>query len=139
MFHDILVPVDFTEKNLEALRLAQELALAGRGRITLLHVIERIEHLPVEGLGGFYEKLEKSAAEGMRSLTQGLGEHPLIGRQEIVYGKRAEEIVRFAEEHGSDLIVLSSHRVDPHRPGRWWSTVSHEVAVRAKCPVLLVK
>ena len=139
MFRSILVPVDFTDKNREALRLAQELALPGRGRITLLHVIERIEHLPIEDLTGFYEKLENSAAEGMRSLTQGSGEHPLVDRQEILYGKRAEEIVRFAEEHGSDLIVLSSHRVDPHRPGRWWSAVSHEVAVRAQCPVLLVK
>jgi hypothetical protein len=38
-----------------------------------------------------------------------------------------------------DLIVLTSHPLEPDRPGGGWGTISYQVAVFADCPVLLVK
>jgi universal stress protein A len=59
--------------------------------------------------------------------------------QEIVYGDRAEEIVKFAAAHDIDLIVLASHRIDPSSTRREWGTISYKVGILAQCPVLLVK
>ena len=59
--------------------------------------------------------------------------------QQITYGNRAREIVSHADEHGTDLIVLASRQLDPEQPEKTWTSISHQVAVLARCPVLLVK
>jgi nucleotide-binding universal stress UspA family protein len=60
-------------------------------------------------------------------------------REEVVFGHRAPEIVRYAGEGESDLIVLKSHRIDLENPAAGWGTVSYKVGILAQCPVLLVK
>ncbi len=45
----------------------------------------------------------------------------------------------FAAEEDSDLIILSSHRIDLENPGSSWTTLSYKVAILAQRPVLLVK
>ncbi len=57
----------------------------------------------------------------------------------LQYGKRAEAIVRYAENRDMDLIVLSSHKVDRDHPALGWGTISYRIAIVARCPVLLVK
>jgi nucleotide-binding universal stress UspA family protein len=42
MFQNILVPVDFSERNVQALAIALEMARMGHGRIALLHIIKFI-------------------------------------------------------------------------------------------------
>ena len=73
---------------------------------------------------------------------------PLVSRFEgstlevdrtVVYGKPAEEIVRFAVDKQVDLIVLASHQIDLSRLGHGWGTLSYKIGVLAPCPVLLVK
>ena len=141
MFSDILVPVDLTEKNRAAVEVAADLARRAEGdaRLTLLHVIETIDHVPFEDLEDFYSTLEEKAEAGLEALA---GLLPAGGpeiRRRVVYGHRARAIVDYAVDEGCDLIVLSSHRVDPERRGEDWATISHKVAILAPCPVLLVK
>ena len=163
MFDNILVPVDFAPKNHGALAVACE--LAGQGRITLLHVIERIDsdgsersdgsdvsarpgsavdHAGGEGdeeLDRFYERLEERSRERMdemlAELGAGLGGSHVATR--IVYGHRARTIVDTAAELDCDLIVMSSHRVQSVRPAADWISISHKVAILAGCPILLIK
>ena len=59
--------------------------------------------------------------------------------EEVIFGDRAHEIVRYAMERGVDLIVLSSHRIDLGNPSAGWGTVSYKVGILSQCPVLLVK
>lgn len=139
MFREILVPVDLSEKNVAAVRIAFELALQSGGRVTLLHVIERIEDAPAEEVRPFYAELEEAAERKTVALLDRIeGEAPEVERR-IVYGQRAKEIVELATAAGVDLIVLSSHRIDPERPYEGWGTISQKVALLAPCPVLLVK
>lgn len=138
MFRKLLVPVDLTEKNLRAVQVARDLALETGGGVTLLHVIETLD-LPFDELAEFYERLEAKAARAMRELSAPLEEASHPHAQHVVYGKRAEEIVAFAEEHGFELLVMSSHRVDLEDPGAGWTTLSYKVAILAQCPVLLIK
>jgi nucleotide-binding universal stress UspA family protein len=143
MFRKILIPVDFTDKNEAA--LAAALQTAGqkdadpRGEIVLLHVIETIEHIGFEEMSDFYRGLETRAAAKLFALEDRFREAGLDVRHEILYGKRAETIVRYAEDHGTELIVLSSHKVDPDHPALGWGTISYRIAIVARCPVLLVK
>jgi nucleotide-binding universal stress UspA family protein len=140
MFRKLLVPVDFTEKNEAALSSASEVACANEGvEVTLLHVIETIEHIEFDEMADFYRGLEARAAAKLFQMEEKLGKSGVRARHEVVYGKRAEMIVSFAEEHGTDLMILSSHKVDREHPALGWGTISYRIAIVARCPVLLVK
>lgn len=140
MFRKLLVPVDFTEKNEAALGSAVEIASGSEGaQVTLLHVIETIEHIEFEEMGDFYRGLEARAAARLFQMEEKLKTSGVRVRHEVVYGKRAEAIVRYAEEHETDLMILSSHKVDRDHPALGWGTISYRIAIVARCPVLLVK
>lgn len=138
MFGNILVPVDLTEKNTRAVAAAREVASRFAAGLTLLHVIATID-LPFEELSEFYGRLEAKAGAALAALSEPLQASGLEMKTHIAYGSRAQEIVRHAESHGIDLIVLSSRQLDPEDPSKNWATVSHKVAILARCPVLLVK
>jgi universal stress protein A len=138
MFQRILVPVDLTQKNARAVETARDLASESGGTVTLLHVIETLD-LPFDELEGFYARLEQKARRAMDEMAAPLQEAGLSFARRVSYGKRAEEIVDFAAEEDSDLIILSSHRIDLENPGSSWTTLSYKVAILAQCPVLLVK
>ena len=142
MFKKILVPVDFTDKNEAALNSAIEIADRSNGEeseVTLLHVIETIEHIEFDEMSDFYRGLETRAAARLFALEERLQKAGVQARHDILFGKRAETIVRYAEEHGTDLVILSSHKVDRDHPALGWGTISYRVAIVVRCPVLLVK
>ena len=139
MFRRILVPVDFSRRNLAALRAAARVAGERPAEVTLLHVIERIHEEDSGVLDSFYRKLEISARRRMQELLPAVRGNRLTARGEIVYGKPVIEILRFAETSRSDLIVLSSHKLPLRRSGESWGTISYKVGVLSRCPVLLVK
>jgi nucleotide-binding universal stress UspA family protein len=139
MFHRILLPVDLTEKSLSAVNVAREFAVAAAADVTLLHVIETIEHVPFEEIKAFYERLEQSARKTLQEFSKKLQPHNMRVVEEIVYGHRTKEIIDYAVANQIDLIVLASHRIDPAVPARGWSSISYSVAILSPCPVLLVK
>ncbi|MCI0411896.1 universal stress protein [bacterium] len=136
MFKRILVPVDFTDKNLSALDRTYQLAKWSHGTVILIHVIEKVENIPEEEMKQFYHRLEKRAKNKMKQYATTFGEHGIPVIEKFIYGKRAEEIIRTAIEDEVDLIVLSSHKVDPAES---WGTLSYKIAVLSPLPVLLVK
>ncbi len=138
MFRRILLPVDLTDKNESALATAREL-LAESGAAVLLHVIEAIADAPFEDMQDFYQRLEEKARSGMSSMAASLASADHAVEQHVIYGRRATEIVSFAQENAIDLIVMTSRKFDPNRPETAWVSISHQVAVLARCPVLLLK
>jgi universal stress protein A len=138
MFRTILVPVDLTEKNGRALAVAAELARQGDGAVTMLHVIETLD-APFEELEDFYQRLEETARRRMSELGEPLRAAGVRHEYRIVYGKRAPEIVLYCRDHDVDLVVISSHRVDPENATRGFLTISHQVAIVAPAPVLVLK
>lgn len=139
MFQKILVPVDFTAKNRQALKIAQDLAKHHQGQIILLHVIERIEHLNQSELRVFYRSLQKKAATRLKSLEKEIRKRGLKVNVRTELGNRTEKIIRYAAEKKVDLILLNSHKVSLKKKGSDWGTISYKVAILAPCPVLLVK
>jgi len=142
MYRKILVPVDFTDKNQAALDSAVQIASPGAedgGEITLLHVIETIEHIDFNEMSDFYHGLETRATAKLFTLQEKLQEKGVRARHEVLFGKRAETILRHAEENGTDLMILSSHKVDRDHPALGFGSISYRIAIVARCPVLLVK
>lgn len=136
VFRRILVPVDFTPKALRAARVAA--LLAGKdARATLLHVIERIDDM--QGLDRFYRRLDAAAHRKIRPFVAVFERKGVQVRAAIVFGERLREVLRFASESRSDLIVMASHRFARNRPGGGWGTLSYKVGLLSACPVLLVK
>jgi len=138
MFGRILLPVDLTDKNESALIATREL-LAAAGTVVLLHVIETIADAPFEDMQDFYQRLEEKARSGMSSMATDLTSSDFTVEQHVIYGRRAGEIVSFAQDNAIELIVMSSRNLDPARPETAWASISHQVAVLARCPVLLLK
>jgi len=138
-FRHIVVPVDFTAKNQAALDIAFELASQNSARVTLLHVIETIENVPREELKGFYEQLASRASTQLESRSQRFADAGIAVDWKIRYGKRPVEIVQDAHDRKADLIVMSSHRVDPTAAVQSLGTLSYQVSILCDCPVLLVK
>jgi universal stress protein A len=139
MFQRILVPIDLTQKSLAAVDLAFEFAETSGAEVILLHVIETIEHVQFDELKPFYQRLEESARSGLMEFSEKFVSHDLPIDQALVYGHRSQEILNYAQANPVDLIIMSSHRIDPDRPGHDWSSISYSVAILSPCPVLLVK
>jgi nucleotide-binding universal stress UspA family protein len=138
MFKKILVPVDLTDSHARTLDIAAH--LAGKdGEVTLLHVIELIAGVSRDEEKTFYARLEKAAREHLARLGRRLDAARVAWQAQVLYGSRGPDVLRHAQEAGSDLIVLTSHRVDPQRPGAGWGTLSYTLGILSQCPVLLVK
>jgi len=138
MFQRILVPVDLTDRNASAIETAGGLAAGNGGTVVLLHVIETLD-LPFEELEDFYHKLEDKAMDALLEMAAPLRQAQVDFDPNVRYGDRAEEIVGFANEAGTDLVVLTSHKIDLESPGASWTTLSYKVAILVQCPVLLLK
>jgi nucleotide-binding universal stress UspA family protein len=139
MFRHILAPVDLSDRNTDALGRVAELAEAGTTRVTLLHVIETIQGVEFEELADFYRELEKKAERALAELRVPLDERGIRCETVVRYGPRAAQIVQFADDNGCDLVVLTSHRISPDRPGGGVGTTSHQVALLVGCAVLLLR
>ena len=139
MFSRLLVPLDFTDENEAAIKIALETAGRDGAEVTLLHVIEIIEHMGFDEMSDFYRKLEARAAAKLSVIADRFTAAGVRARYEIVFGHRAECILKQAQDLKTDLIVLSSHRVDRDHPALGFGTMSYQIAIVARCPVLLVK
>jgi nucleotide-binding universal stress UspA family protein len=139
VFEKILVPMDLSEKQQQVIEVAINLAGHEHGEVTLLHIIEVIAGLSFEEEHAFYSRLETAARDHLNQYGDVLSKHKVGWGMEVRYGSRAEEIVRYAEEVASDLIILRSHRIDPGAPGAGWGTLSYKVGILSSRPVLLVK
>ena len=142
MFEKILVPVDFSDPTPRPLKLALELAHAGRGRVVLLSVVD--DSFPNPDILSFqlpwadyHRHLRAEAERRLRELcTQGGGG----GEVEICVarGHPARTIVRFAAEENCDLIVMATHGTRGLQHALLGS-VTDKVIRQVHCPVLVVR
>jgi nucleotide-binding universal stress UspA family protein len=135
----VLVPSDLSDAAAGALNLAFVWGAALRmptssGGETALHVL----HVHAPGEAG-----HDGAARELHDQVQGAGGRTGCGTMLRVHehvvesGAAAEAILRFAREHGADLLVMGTHGQTASRR-ELVGSVSSLVARRARCPVLLV-
>lgn len=135
-----LVPVDFSESSLRALRHAVGLAEESDGSLTIVHVVAADNgwlDLGREQYRDLDKSLQKQAAAELRALADANVPRNVPADLEVRIGRPAEEIVAAASESKSDLIVLSTRgltELDRYLIG----SVAERVARLAPCPVFLM-
>ena len=139
----ILVPIDFSEHSLHALRVAEGLAKSTTGTITLLHVIEPLPMLPVpDSFSPFaaeQPRIIKLAQKKLDALPAARGIDPgLVGRTVVRLGIPWNEIVNTARELNRDAIVIATHGYTGWKHVFMGSTAERVVRY-ASCPVLVVR
>ncbi|HTX35079.1 MAG TPA: universal stress protein [Bryobacteraceae bacterium] len=122
-----LLPVDFSERSLEAAREAKALAKHFHSRLIMLNVMEadRRTGLQFEPGGSSVEELRAYFDREYR-------DEPIDYVVET--GDPAETIMEQAEACGADLIVMASHNRSAFESFAFGS-VTAEVLSMAKCPV----
>ena len=138
VFKHILVPVDFTEKNTAAIAAAAQLARQCDARISLLHVIEFIDFPDDDEITSFYDKLRDRSESELEKLLTLFDEDEFDVTVETIINHRSKGIVSYAVDNDVDLIVMSSHPIDPKR-SEGWGTISYQVSAVCHCSIMLVK
>jgi len=136
-FRSILVPVDFSDQSLEALRMARMIARDDLSRLCVLHVAEPLHadwHADMTAL-------QKTAHEVIRNVLEKFvrAEFGDAGpRRHFAQGKPVDVIVRYAAKMNADLIVLGTHG-RTGLPRVLIGSVAERVVRHAPCPVLVVR
>ena len=139
MLKHILLPVDLTDKHQKAVAAAADLAAQFGAEVTLLHVVELIPGIAQDEEKEFYKRLERIARKHLERFSAGLTERQVSCRGEVLIGNRTAEVVRYAQERGVDLIIVTAPQVTPANPAAGWGSLSYKIGALAACPVLLVK
>jgi len=138
----ILVPIDFTEQSLIALREAENLAKTSQAELTLLSIIEesgffarvfgdKSEEEVEKLIKGTKLKLQEIAA---RSMTRtGNDVNVLVSR-----GKVYQKIVEFSESIDADYIVMGTQG-QPKTMKRIMGSNANRVIRTSRIPVITIK
>jgi len=137
---NILVPIDFSDASMEALRHAKELALTYGAQITLLHAVEEVIYPSAYGV----EPADLPGPQVVNRVEESLAE---LARTEIGYehvvvearvGYAPSTILDYAESEAVDLVVIATHgRTGLER--MLLGSVAERVVRRAPAPVFSVK
>jgi nucleotide-binding universal stress UspA family protein len=119
MYDSILVPTDGSDPATEAADHAFDLAAEHGASVHLLYIVEADYQGTVEaygepgGMTAFNESilpaLEAEGEEAAENLEARAAERDLETTTEVRSGRAREDIVRYAEEEGIDLIVMGTH------------------------------
>ncbi len=136
----ILVPVDFSEPSLKALRSAAAFAEHFKAQIVLLHVVEPIatpdmEYLP---MAMNPERVIETANRKLKVLSKPRSKGPRLVDQALVRtGKPFREITDVAREMKTDLIIIATHGYTGLERALLGSTAERVVRY-APCPVMVL-
>lgn len=140
MFENLLLAVDGSEHALRAACVAASLAQAMNSQT--LRIVVAYDPIPPY-LGEPYlqnainARLDE-AQEVLKKAVQTVGNVPAEIQTEHLEGDAAETIIRVAETHGSDVIVMGSRGLG-RLTGLLLGSTSQKVVSHAPCPVLIVR
>jgi nucleotide-binding universal stress UspA family protein len=134
----ILVATDFSETSTAALRYGVDLARRFHAQLYLFHAIDHPgETAEAEYPLGLFETMQNAAHDRLRQLLSADELRDLEPHCAMRLGPAADEIVRYVDDCGIDLIVMGTHG----REGvvrALMGSVAEKVVRRAVCPVLTV-
>ena len=139
-YRNVLVAVDFSEESKAVVGKALEIAERNQARLNLLHVVEYTSSMyagdiPLPEDLNLDKDLAEQAAVKLKTLAVECGIADAAQYVEIGIPKR--EIVRVAEEHAADLIIVGSH--GRHGLQLLLGSTANGVLHQAKCDVLAVR
>ncbi len=139
----LLVPVDFSTHALKALDFAREIGAAFGMKMQLLHVFEEILY------PSFYfsnetppfivlPELETRSKRELQKWAKKVLRNPEEAELHVVRGLPVRDIIRFAGEEHSDMIVIATHGLTGLEH-LLLGSVTEKIVRLAQCPVFTVK
>lgn len=146
-FTHILVPTDFSEPSVRALRLAVKMARHGRARLTLLHVVPpQVSALAAEVPGWtafdpelvnrWQQELEANAQHELQRIGKDEIPDDVAWTAEVISGTVENVVVERCSALGCDLVTLGTVG-RTGLPHLLLGSVAERVMARAPVPVLV--
>jgi len=110
-YRHILVALNLGEESEQVLSRAAAIAQSNHARLSLVHVIEPLGYayggdIPMD-LTEIQQQLDAHAQKQLDEMARRVGVAP--DDTHVLVGRTQNEIHRFAEEQGVDLVVVGSH------------------------------
>ncbi|GGJ95251.1 universal stress protein [Lentibacillus kapialis] len=138
MFKRILLATDGSKHSVRSANHAIQLANQFNGTIDVVYVVdEQTSKSDVLHNDSKYE-IERKRKEKIQSVLEQLKETDIEYNVQILHGQPGPAIVEFANTNDFDCIVIGSRGLN-NLQTMILGSVSHKVAKRADCPVLIVK
>lgn len=138
MFNKILVALDSSELSEQVVEMIEQVHLEPETKVILAHVIVNSGADPDVAVDRPQADIESIPHHQLEKLQAYQAQLPYQSELELVTGDPAEEIVRLANIHQADLIIMGSRGLTGMNRILQGS-VSSEVVEEAPCSVLVVK
>lgn len=135
MYKKILIPIDGSEKALQAARHGANLASKIGASVTLFNVLPA---MPVDVRSMVINKIKAQGEEILKKVSQELAGFDAPVDTEMIMGHPAEAICKKAKAGRYDLIIMGSRGLSGVK-GYLMGSVSIAVTTHAACPVLIVR
>jgi nucleotide-binding universal stress UspA family protein len=141
--NNILVPVDFSEHSKNALAYAAKFAECYDAKLQVLHIIEDTMHpaFSLVGKTSIFDLIPGIEEDCWRRAEKMLEDSvPAEIKSEVFIkgGRAANEIINFAKDNSTDLIIIATHGLTGLEH-MLLGSVTEKVVRMAHCPVLTVK
>jgi universal stress protein A len=141
IYQHIMIAADFSEHGLRVQQKALALAKAHQANLSLCHIVEDfpLTDFAYEPMISIDIDMRETMLDSAKKHCEELGEKLSIPAQQqwVEFGTPGQDIVRLANEHNVDLIVLGSHG----RRGLklLLGSTANAVLHHAECDVLAVR
>ena len=141
--NNILVPIDFSNHSEKALTYASEIAQSYNAQLQVLHIIEETMH-PAFSLSGkssvfdLFPGIEDDSRRRAERMLKEVVSDKIKSSIYIKGGRAASDIINFAKENSTDLIVIATHGLTGLEH-MLLGSVTEKVVRMAHCPVFTVK
>ena len=141
--NNILVPIDFSNYSEKALAYASEIAQSYNAQLQLLHIIEETMHpaFSVTGKSSIFDLIPGIKDDSKKRTEKMLNKFVSDKVKSKVFiqgGRAANDIIKFAKENSTDLIVIATHGLTGLEH-MLLGSVTEKVVRMAHCPVFTVK
>lgn len=136
MYRQILVPVDMSHKDraVPMIEIARKVG-GEEAKITLVSIVEDVpSYVLVQLPEDVIEEAKKDAAEELGTIASAAG---ISADIKVGHGRAHTAILSCAEDIGSDLIVIASHR--PGLQDYLLGSTAARVVRHADCSVLVIR
>lgn len=141
--NNILVPVDFSNYSKSALAYSSKIAQSYKAHLQVLHIIEETMHpaFSVIGKSSIFDLVPGIRDDSRKRVDKMLEDVDSAKVKSNVYiqaGRPASDIIKFAKENSTDLIVIATHGLTGLEH-MLLGSVTEKVVRMAHCPVFTVK
>lgn len=138
MYNHILLAADGSDHAFRAGKQAAQLAKASGGKVDVVYVVDG-ETSKADNLNHSYQYvLEKKRREKLKRVELVLKEEKTSYNIVFLHGEPGPAIIKHANNKSYDCLVIGSRGLN-NLQSLVLGSVSHKVAKRVSCPVMIVK